>query len=576
MRNTKVSAVLNCFFGVAFGFLLFRLMLGAEFNYPALVMRHVWYLLYPVQYMRSFTDQSIYILFYVLLCSYILMANVLVYEAPLRKTVLKLLLWMGLLALPFLPFGIEYMSLSRYATRITSYLLRMMPFIGLLAWLFLMNRYFFRQNYLVAGAWAFANFLLVIVVITLADLLPMLKTRMFFSALGYRASLANTFLSTTPVVALLVIIALAVFFLFIFDRQFLRAPRAQNKRSNVFTPLFASVALFLVLMIIRDDFRRYRYFNYQGGIATVYFAAYDDRQMLSFDQNKFSLSSGRQSVFYPFGRFNVRDTLRKHAEEILRMKIIEGLDYYRLARIITVIAYGPRDTVVYERLQPVINGKRYRIPGEFSGWSEYLKKRYSSPANDIAVTGWICVNGNPLSGVEFIVNRISRGEKRAVVPVWYGHTDADGRFVFSCYKDATLDKAYYQLNFSLADTMIGRNIGVLAVTHAVPVFSEPGEYMLDTLDIDFVRQDYPSYRKGLIVETSPGVDSMHLLLPDRESLFQAKFVGTVAESGELRDRKIEYVYPEMDSITGSLFMERVGSSRFYLQERYGDVSIIIY
>ena len=124
--------------------------------------------------------------------------------------------------------------------------------------------------------------------------------------------------------------------------------------------------------------------------------------------------------------------------------------------------------------------------------------------------------------------------------------------------------------------MIGRNIGVLAVTHAVPVFSEPGEYMLDTLDIDFVRQDYPSYRKGLIVETSPGVDSMHLLLPDRESLFQAKFVGTVAESGELRDRKIEYVYPEMDSITGSLFMERVGSSRFYLQERYGDVSIIIY
>jgi len=576
MRNTKISVILNSIFGVAFGLLLFRLMLGAEFNYPSLVMRHVWYLLYPVHYMRSFTDQSIFILSYVLLCSYMLLAKILVYEAPLGKTVLKLLLWMGLLAVPFLPFGIEYMSLSRYATSITSYVLRVVPFIGLLVWLLLMNRYFFRQNYLVAGAWAFANFLLIIVVITLADLLPMLKTRMFFSALGYRTSLANTFLSTRPVIALLVTIALAVFFLFVFDRQFLRAPRAQNKRSNVFTPLFASVALFLVLMIIRDDFRRYRYFNYQGGIATVYFAAYDDRQMLSFDQNKFSLSSGRQSVFYPFGRFSIRDTLRKHADEILRMKIIEGLDYYRLARIITVIAYGPRDTVVYERLQPVINGRRYKIPEEFSSWSDYLKKRYSSPANDIAVTGWVRVNGEPLSGVEFIVNRISRGEKRAVVPVWHGHTDADGRFVFSCYKDATLDKAYYQLNFSLADTMIGRNIGMLTVTHTVPVFSEPGEYMLDTFDIDFVRQEYPSYRKGLIVETSSGVDSMNLLLPDRESLFQAKLVGAVVESGELRDSRLEYAYPEMDSSIHALFMERVGSSRFYLQETNGEASIIIY
>jgi hypothetical protein len=576
MRNTRASVVLNCLFGTAFGFLLFRLMLGPEFHYPSLYIRYVWYLLYPVQYMRSFTDQSIYILFYVLICSYILLANVVVYEAPLGKTVLKLLLWMGVLALPFLPFGIEYMSLSRYATRITSYALRVIPFVGLLTWLFLINRYFFRQNYLVSGTWAFANFLLIVVVITLADLLPILKTRMFFSALGYSASLANTFLSTTPVVALLVIIALAVFFVFVFDRQFLNAPRVQNKRSNVLTPLFVSIALFLVLMIIRDDFRRYRYFNYQGGIATVYFAAYDDRQLFSFDQNKFSLSSGRQSVFYPFGRFNVRDTLRRHAEEILRMKIIEGLDYYRLARIMAIIAYGPRDTVVYKQLRPVITGARYKIPEEFSVWAGYLDKRYSSPSNDIVVTGWARVNGNPMSGVEFIVNRVSREEKRAVLPVWYDYTDSNGKFIFSCYKDIGSDGAYYQLNFSLPDTMIGRKIGVLTVANVVPVFSAPGKYTLDTVSIDFVRQEYPSYRKGLIVQTSSGLDSVKIFLPYTDSMVQVKLVGTVSESGELEDGQLEYLYPEMDSSARLLFVEHLRSSRFYLKETDAEAAITIY
>ncbi|UCD06021.1 MAG: hypothetical protein JSV98_01970 [candidate division WOR-3 bacterium] len=576
MRNKNYSVIINFVFGIAFGSVLFRLMLGAAFHYPALYMRHVWYLLYPIQYMRDFTDQSIYILFYVLLCSYILIASVVVYEAPLGRTLLKMLLWMGILAVPFLPFGIEYMSLSRYATSITSYALRLMPFIGLLVWLFLINRYFFKQNTLVSGAWAFAHFLLVIVIITLADLLPMLKTRMFFSALGYRASLANTFLSRMPVVAILVTIALAVFYVFVFDRQFLRTPRKQNRRSNVFTPVFVSIALFLVLMIIRDDFRRYRYFNYQGGIATVYFAAYDDRQMLSFDRNEFSLVSGRQSVFYPFGRFSVRDTLRKHAEDILRMKIIEGLDYYRLARIIAITAYGPRDTMIYKWLRPVIAGRLYRIPEEFSTWAGYLDERYSSTANDMSVSGLVRLNGMPLVGVEYVVNRVSRDEKRAVVPVWHDHTDSNGRFEFSCYKNAREDKVYYQMNFSLPDTMIGKDIGLLKVINVLPVFAAAGEYSLDTLGIEYKRRGSASYRRGLAVQTSSDLDSLLLDLSDVEMGYQAKVAGTVLESGQLEDIRIEYMLPEVDSSTQNSFVEQLGRSRTYLKRAGGEATIIIY
>ena len=505
-----------------------------------------------------------------------MIASVVVYEAPLGRTLLKMLLWMGILAVPFLPFGIEYMSLSRYATRITSYTLRLMPFIGLLVWLFLINRYFFRQNTLVSGAWAFAHFLLVIVIITLADLLPMLKTRMLFSALGYRSSLANTFLSRMPVVAILVTIALAVFYVFVFDRQFLHTPRKENRRSNVFTPVFVSIALFLVLMIIRDDFRRYRYFNYQGGIATVYFAAYDDRQMLSFDRNEFSLVSGRQSVFYPFGRFSVRDTLRKHAEDILRMKIIEGLDYYRLARIIAITAYGPRDTVIYKWLRPVIAGRLYRISEEFSTWAGYLDERYSSTANDMTVSGSVRLNGMPLGGVEYVVNRVSRVERRAVVPVWHDHTDSNGRFEFSCYKNAREDGVYYQMNFSLPDTMIGKDLGLLKVTNVMPVFAAAGEYSLDTLSIEFSRRGQFSYRRGLVVQTSSDLDSLLLILPDMEMGYQAKVAGAVLESGQLEDIRIEYMIPEVDSSTQYQFVEELGQSRTYLKKAGGEATITIY
>ncbi|UCG29978.1 MAG: hypothetical protein JSV53_10835 [candidate division WOR-3 bacterium] len=539
-------------------------------------MEYVWYILYPVLYLRNVSDQSIYILIYVLLWSYILITKVVVYDASLGRTVLKMLFWMGVLALPFLPFGIEYMSLARYATRITSYALRLLPFIGLLVWLFLINRFFFRQNYLVAGAWAFVNFLLIIIIITLADLLPMLKSRILFHALGYRASLANTFLSTMPVRALLLSMALAVFYMFVFERQFLRASRGEHSRVNVLTPLFVSIALFLVLMIIRDDFRRYRYFNYQGGIATVYFAAYDDRQMLSFDQNQFTLASGRQSIFYPFGRFNVRDTLRKHAEEILRMKLIEGLDYYRLARIIMIVAHGPRDTVIYQKLRPVMNGRRYRTPEHFAFWAEYLDRRYGSPDNDMIVMGWVRINGKPLARVEFIVNKVSFAERRNAEPVWHGHTDANGRFEFSCYKDVELDSGYFQVNLSLPDTMIGKDLQSLKVIHPLPVFSGSGKYILDTLNIEFGRRGQVSYRKGLTVQTSSQTDSFLLFIPDIETGTPVRLVGSVVESGRVDNFQMEYTPVEMDTFEQILFIEQMKTSRFYLKEAEGELVISIY
>jgi len=576
MQRKAISCALSGLFGVASGFLLFRLALGMPYRSPGVYTQFVWYVLYPVHLLRSMSDQSIYVLFYVLLWSYVLIIKVIVYEAPLGRTLVKMLFWMAVITLPFLPFGIEYISLARYSTTINSYLLRLLPFAVLLVLLFLGNYIYFKQNYRVAGAWAFVNFVLIVMVITLADLLPMLKSRIFLHALGYRTSLLNTFLSTMPVLSLLLVIGLSLFYIVVFERQFLQARRNANPILSVVTPVGVSIALFLALLILRDDFRRYRYFDYQGGITTVYFAAYDDRQSVSFDKNEFRIFSGRHSVFYPFGKFNGRDVLHRHADDILRMKLIEGLDYYRLARIVAIIAHGPRDTLVYNRLQPVISGSRYRKPAELKFWAEYLNRRYAVPSNDMVVTGWMKVNGVPLSLTEFFVNKVSLSGTRIIEPVWQDRTDTEGRFEFSCYKDVESDNGYFQVSFLLPDTIIGNDVRSLNVTHPLPVFFRPGEYELDTINVTVTRGGGESYSKALSVRTSSEADSLMLFLPDIDSFIPLQLAGSVTASGELVDMVLEFTSVETDTNTRNAIVEKIGASRFYLTQPEGDVVIKIY
>jgi hypothetical protein len=576
MQRKVISHVLSGLFGGASGFLLFRLALGMPYQSPGVYTQFVWYVLYPVQLLRSMSDQSIYILFYVLLWSYVLIIKVIVYEAPLGRTLVKMLFWMGVIALPFVPFGIEYLSLTRYSTTIDSYLVRLLPFAGLLVLLFLGNHIYFKQNYRVAGAWSFVNFVLIIVVITLADLLPMLKSRIFLHALEYRASLLNTFLSTMPVLSLLLVIGLSLFYIIVFEQQFLQARGNGNQILRVLTPVGVAIALFLALLILRDDFRRYRYFDYQGGIATVYFAAYDDRQSVSFDNKEFRISGGRQSVFYPFGKFNGRDVLRRHADDILRMKLIEGLDYYRLTRIVKIIAHGPRDTLIYKRLQPVISGRRYRKPAELDFWADYLHRRYAMPSNDMVVTGWIKVNGVFLSLTEFFVNKISLSDTRVVEPVWQDRTDIDGRFQFSCYKDVESDNGYFQVSFLLPHAIIGNDVRSLNITHPLPVFFRPGEYVLDTVSITVIRGGGESYSKTLSVQTSSEPDSLMLFLPEVGSVVPLQLAGSVTASGELADMVVEFATVEADTSTRNAIVRRIGNSRFYLAQPEGNVVIKIY
>ena len=578
-HNVRVARALGGVLAVASGIALVRLALGGAFPGPAVYARFAWYLFYPVTALRSLNDQTVLILLYGLVWLYIMLIQTVVHRRPFGPALGQTVLWMVLVALPFVPFGVKYVSLARFTPGVASYLLRFAPFIGLLVVLFLANRIFFQLTPLAAGAWACVNFLLAVVVVTLSDLLPMIKSGLLFQALDYRISLISTLISRTPVLAMLAAMVLAGFYVSVLERHLLRVPRDVGRLSAVSVPAFMALAVALVIVIMRDDYRRYRYFNYRGGIATVFFAPYDDRQLITFDDNRFAITNGRQNVFYPFGRFDAGDTLRHHAARIRRMKIIEGLDYYRLGRIMFVLAYGPRDTVVYQTLRPVISGRGYRIPDQVRVWAEMIDRRYGSDAAEITVFGWMHVNGSPPVGTEFIVNRIEwdpeTGRKHAS-PVWQDVIAADGGFDFSCAGGADTDTGYFRLDFSVPDSVFGSNLRTIKVRSPLPVFRRPGQYRLDTFDIVFAREGAPSFRKTLAVATSARTDSFLISLPELVAVMPLRISGAVSATGQMVDVALECLTWKLDGQSRSRFMEQLDPSRFYLREPDGNVSISIY
>jgi hypothetical protein len=405
--------------------------------------------------------------------------------------------------------------------------------------------------------------------------LPTIKSQFFFHALGYRFALANDFISRAPLLALLSLIFLSIFYISIFERQFLRLPFRKPTLMSIITPVGILVALSFIMMIMRDDFRRYRYFDYQGGIATVYFAAYDDRQTLAFNDARFTMSSGRHSVFYPFGRFDIRDTLDCHVEDIMRMKIIEGLDYYRLERIMKILAHGPRDEAIYNKLQRLVGRGRYLLPEVFKSWVMYVERRYNMPANDIAVTGWITLNGQPLENTQFFVNRISLTNQRSVEPIWQGITDQRGKFGFTCYRDVELDDIYFGITFLASEKLISKNVAHVKVVHPIPVFSEPDDYVLDTLRIQITASGEQRTVNGLSVRTSSRADSFSIMLPNLGPWASVKMTASVSSTGNIEGIIIDHQPPLTDTVLVEAMIERLRDSRFFLRDSVSTVEIQI-
>jgi hypothetical protein len=254
------------------------------------------------------------------------------------------------------------------------------------------------------------------------------------------------------------------------------------------------------------------------------------------------------------------------------MKIIEGLDYYRLERIVKILAHGPRDAEIYSKFKRLTEGERYRIPEQFRTWTEYLRRRYTTSDDDIVVGGWIVLNGVPLEHVEFFVNKVTTAGRKFVEPIWQGKTAGDGGFEFECYKKGDSDSLYFQVLFLLHDELIGRSVDFLKVINPLPVFVQPGKYFPDTLRIAVSQHGEEPNLKLLHVQTFVVPDSFFLFLPYVEQSKPVRLTGAVASSGEIQDIVMDYDDHETDT---AMFwkIERLKNSRIFLKDSVGEVEI---
>jgi hypothetical protein len=256
------------------------------------------------------------------------------------------------------------------------------------------------------------------------------------------------------------------------------------------------------------------------------------------------------------------------------MKIIEGLDYYRLERIVKILAHGPRDDEIYSRFKYLVEGKRYRVPEQFRTWIDYLQRRYTTPDGDMVIVGWVFLNQDPLERVEFFVNKVSTVGRKSVEPIWQGRTGRDGRFAFECYKGSDSDSLYFQVIFLLPDDMIGTSVDFMKVRSPVPVFTHPGKYFLDTLRIAVSQHGGEPNLRQLYVETFTTPDSFSLFLPYVAEHQSVRLHGAVSISGEIQDVVLEYDAVEAD--TAMLYrIERLRDSRIFLKDSVGRVDIQI-
>ncbi len=566
MKSSR-SVVLTVIFGTIIGSLTLSLSLGKIVAHEVVYTYAAWILFYPVTLLRHVDSRILFVVFYITIWLYVFIKSVAIQRGAFASKLAETVICMAVVAIPFVPFGIQYFSLLRYNFTIQSLHMRLLPFIGLLIVILGSNFFYFKQRFSTAVIWSINIAMVTIFLITLADLLPLLSSQPFFSTLNYRISVINRIITHTPALGMLLFIVFGILCTATLDAYFLTRVKRQSFFRRTFIPFSVTVMVMLFLIILRIDYMRYRQFDYSQGINTIYLTTFKNKQMLWFEARRVRLVSGDVRTMYPFGNFAVRDTLLAHAEQFRKMAIIEGLSYYRLTRMLSILTNGPRDTVMYNTLQNMINGKRYRHSSLVADLLDQLRERYSNDNAEISVTGSIIVNGKPLSRVDFFVNRYIVTTLEYADRVWMAKTDARGRFHFTCYRGDSPFVQYFHICFMLPETLIGKKVEYLKITNIPGNFSDAGTYELEPITITVRQADTTQYVRRLALYPDAPLDSCVLQLPVIADTIAVSIYGEV-----LRNNR--YVINDVRSYTASgavaddvtsLIRERARTWRFYNQ-----------
>ena len=253
-------------YSIVIGILLLRLALGPQT--VTIYASLIWILLYPVILLRYLNTTVVFIILYLVFWSYIIIKNIFVYKYAALSTCLWTVVWVVLVAAPFIPFGIQYFSLLRYSMHVYSIAARVMPFIGLLAVLVMVNYLYFRQRLSTSILWAMGLSMAIILMITLSDLLPALTNQPFFYVLQYRVSFINTVIIRVPIIAQLLLIGGTCFVLVSLDKNFIAETRRKGRVFRLVLPSVVTSMLMVFVALLQNDFNRYRNSGYGQVISS--------------------------------------------------------------------------------------------------------------------------------------------------------------------------------------------------------------------------------------------------------------------------------------------------------------------
>gem|GEM_PF-1910255 len=540
MSNKRLAYTLTTVYSIVIGVFLFRLALGPQTItiYASLI----WALLYPVILLRYFSTTIVFTMLYLVIWSYITLKNIFVYKYSALSTCLWTAVWIVLVAAPFIPFGIHYFSLLRYSFQIYSNLVRIIPFASFLIVLVMVNYFYFRQRLSTSILWAMGLSMATIFIITLSDLLPVLTSQPFFYILQYRVSFINAVVIKIPIIAQLLFICGACLVFVVLDKNFIAETRKKGVAFRLILPSGVTIVMLLFMAFLQNDYNRYRDFDYSEGLATIFLTHYDNQEIIWFDGRQVRLWPGNFKLLYPFGKYDLADTLEQHAKELGGMTIIEGMHLYKLERILKLLAYGPRDTVIYNALSHIIEQRVYRVPTYLEPLLTMIKARFAGENKEIMVRGWVTLNNAPWANIVFCVNRWFERGNLHFERVWKGTTDTNGRFEFSCFGGDEQTTLYFQIYFMVPIVSKGNGLDHISISNIPHEFKTPGTFILDTIKIELAWSDLAQDLREIIIDPSVPLDSFELVLPDLGYDKRIVIDGVVSKSGMVLTRNIEVQY----------------------------------
>lgn len=543
MSTEKLAYTLTIIYSIVIGIFLLRLALGPQT--VTIYASLIWVLLYPVILLRYLNTTIVFIILYLVFWSYIIIKNIFVYKYAALSTCLWTAVWIVLVAAPFIPFGIQYFSLLRYSIYVYSNAARIMPFIGLLAVLVMANYLYFRQRLSTSILWAMGLSMAIILMITLSDLLPALTNRPFFYVLQYRVSFINAVIIRVPIIAQLLLIGSSCFVLVSLDKNFIAETRRKGMAFRLVLPSIVTSMLMVFIAFLQNDYSRYRNFDYSKGLTTIFLTSYEDQEIIWFDRRQVRLWAGDFKWLYPFGKYDLADTLQQHAKELGSMTIIEGMHLYKLQRILKLLAYCPRDTVAYNALCHIIEQRVYRVPAYLAPLLAGVRERFTEENKEIMVKGWVIFNGVPWRNIVFCINRWFEDKSKILHfdRVWKDTTDVNGRFEFSCFGGDDLSTLYFQIYFMVPALNRSNGFDYIKILNIPHEIRTPGTYVLDTIKIELEPSVIAQDLREIIIDPSVPLDSFELSLPDMGYGKSVAINGIVSKYGRLvaRDIAVQYL-----------------------------------